>query len=188
MAFIFTSSTNIAGLVVVEPQIHIDERGWFLESYKRSEFTDAGISIHFAQISNSLSRVKGTIRGLHFQLIPYAQGKLIRCLRGKIFDVAVDLRRGSPTYLSYDAIELSQENKRLFWIPEGFAHGFCALTTNVEIEYSMTNEYSPENERSLLWNDPDVGVKWPTQNPIISQKDAAGFPASKLDHNFVWKR
>jgi len=186
MAFQFTPVTNIPSLIVIEPKVFGDERGWFAEMYKATDFVAHGIDAHFVQISHSKSGKIGTIRGLHFQLAPHTQGKLVRCIRGKVHDVAVDIRKGSPSFSKYAAVELSEENKKLFWIPPGFAHGFCALTDGAEIEYYQTQEYSPENERSLLWNDPTVGVVWPTSSPILSPRDSAGVPIDKLDYNFIY--
>lgn len=186
MAFLFHPHTVISDLILVEPQVFPDGRGWFAEIYKRSEFVSAGIDVSFSQVSQSKSMASGTVRGLHFQRIPHAQGKLVRCIRGKAFDVAVDLRWGSPTYGKHGAVELSEENKKLFWIPAGFAHGFCAIEEGTEIEYFMTGEYSPQNEGILLWNDPKLAIPWPATASVLSAKDASGEPLEKLDHNFTW--
>ena len=186
MAFQFLPYPDIKGLVTIEPNVFTDSRGWFAEMYKKSEFLAAGIEVEFAQISHSRSLPVGTLRGLHFQRQPNSQGKLVRCIRGKVFDVAVDIRRGSPTYGKHGIAELSEENKKLFWIPPGFAHGFCTILEASEIEYYMTNEYNPESEGILLWNDPALAIPWPAANPVLSPKDASGQPLSSLDHNFTY--
>lgn len=188
MAFQFTPVPNIPGLVLIEPKVFGDGRGWFAEMYKASDFVSNGIDVRFVQISHSKSASVGTIRGLHFQREPYAQGKLVRCIRGKVFDVAVDIRGGSSSFGKHAAFELSEDNKKLFWIPPGFAHGFCALSEGAEIEYYMTNEYRPDSERSLQWNDPTVGVAWPTSAPVLSVKDSGGVLLGKLDSNFTYSK
>ncbi len=186
MAFLFIPQAQIPGLIVIDPKVFADGRGWFMETYKQTDFETVGINAKFVQASHSQFAKAGALRGLHLQLAPFTQGKLVRCMRGKIYDVAVDIRKGSPAYGKHFAVELSEENKRLFWIPEGFAHGVCSLVDNSELEYLMTNEWSPQHERSLLWNDPALGISWPVRNPILSPKDALGVPLEKLDHNFTW--
>lgn len=160
---------EIKGAFLVRPQIFGDNRGYFTETYKKSEFESAGIKWDFRQDNQSFSK-KGTLRGLHFQREPYAQGKLVRVVKGKIFDVGVDLRIKSITYGKYISAILSEENKEMLWIPEGFAHGFLALEDSVVL-YKATSEYNKESEGGIIWNDPDVAVKWP-ENPLeISPKD-----------------
>jgi len=169
MPFTFTN-LEISGLVLVEPRVFPDERGFFLESYKESEFMQGGIPCRFVQDNHSLS-TKNVLRGLHFQRQPRAQGKLVRIIQGKVWDVVVDLRKGSPTYLRWLGIEISEENNRMLFIPPGFAHGFVALSESAHLLYKCTEEYDPVLDAGIRWNDPDVGVKWPVRNPIVSDKD-----------------
>ncbi|RKG87870.1 dTDP-4-dehydrorhamnose 3,5-epimerase [Corallococcus terminator] len=156
-------------VLLVEPKVFGDDRGFFLESYHSKRYADAGITGPFVQ--DNLSRsVKGTLRGLHFQE-PNAQGKLVQCLSGAVWDVAVDVRRGSPTFGRWVAAELSFENKRQLWVPPGFAHGFCVLSDSADFFYKCTALYSPETERSVHWNDPDLAIPWPVSAPLLSGKD-----------------
>jgi len=173
MPFTFTK-TLIEGLVIIEPRAFPDERGFFMESYKRSDFEKAGIIGPFVQDNHSRSK-KGVLRGLHFQRPPYAQGKLVRVSRGRAWDVAVDLRGGSPTFGTYFALELSESNRLMFWIPAGFAHGFLALDDDTELQYKCTAEYHAVSDGGLRWNDPDIAIAWPDigMAPIVSAKDAA---------------
>ncbi len=163
--------TNIREVILIKPKVFEDERGFFLEFYKKSEFENAGIKDVFIQDNHSKS-TKGVLRGLHFQLNPYAQGKLIRCVKGKIFDVAIDLRKNSPTFGKYVSVELSEENKSMLFIPIGFAHGFLTLSEEAEIIYKVSNaEYNRDYDRSIRWDDEDININWPIKNPILSQKD-----------------
>ncbi|WP_158907796.1 dTDP-4-dehydrorhamnose 3,5-epimerase [Rectinema subterraneum] len=173
MPFTFTKAP-IEGLVIIEPRAFPDERGFFMESYKQSDFEKAGIFGPFVQDNLSRSK-KGVLRGLHFQRAPHAQGKLVRVSRGRAWDVAVDLRAGSPTFGSYFALELSEENRLLFWIPEGFAHGFLALEDDNELQYKCTAEYHAASDGGIRWDDPDLAIAWPDigMAPIVSAKDAA---------------
>ncbi|MCY1042976.1 dTDP-4-dehydrorhamnose 3,5-epimerase [Corallococcus sp. bb12-1] len=156
-------------VLLVEPKVFGDDRGFFLESYHAKRYADAGITGPFVQ--DNLSRsLKGTLRGLHFQE-PNVQGKLVQCLSGAVWDVAVDVRRGSPTFGRWVAAELSFENKRQLWVPPGFAHGFCVLSDSADFFYKCTALYSPETERSVLWNDPDLAIPWPVSAPLLSGKD-----------------
>jgi len=166
-------TTPIDGLLVIEPKVFADERGFFMESFKASDFAAFGITQNFVQDNHSKSR-KGVIRGLHFQRAPYAQGKLVRVTRGRAWDVAVDLRKGSPTFGTWCAVELSADNHLLFWIPEGFAHGFLALEDDTELLYKCTAEYNPTSDGGVRWKDPDIGVGWPQigVSPLLSSKDA----------------
>jgi len=166
-------TTPIDGLLVIEPKVFADERGFFMESFKASDFAAFGITQDFVQDNHSKSR-KGVIRGLHFQRAPYAQGKLVRVTRGRAWDVAVDLRKGSLTFGTWYAVELSADNHLLFWIPEGFAHGFLALEDDTELLYSCTAEYNPTSDGGVRWNDPDIAVAWPQigVSPLLSTKDA----------------
>jgi dTDP-4-dehydrorhamnose 3,5-epimerase len=167
--------TTIADLIVIQPKIHGDGRGFFLETYREDCFTSAGIRGPFVQDNHSGSR-QGTLRGLHYQ-IRQAQGKVVRAVAGEIFDVAVDLRRSSPTFGRWEGIILSAQNKNLLWVPPGFAHGFYVLSQWAEIFYKTTDYYAPDWERSLLWNDPAIGIDWPLVNgqpPLLSEKDLHG--------------
>ncbi|WP_297445084.1 dTDP-4-dehydrorhamnose 3,5-epimerase [Desulfurobacterium sp.] len=164
--------TEISEVIIVKPRVFGDERGFFLETYKKSDFTKAGINGEFVQDNHSKSR-KGVLRGLHYQAKPKMQGKLVRCIKGRIFDVAVDIREGSPTFGKWVGVELSEENKLMLWIPEGFAHGFLTLSEEAEIVYKVSgSEYSPEHDRSIRWNDPQIGIEWPIdKEPLLSEKD-----------------
>jgi dTDP-4-dehydrorhamnose 3,5-epimerase len=164
---------EIKDVVLIEPHVFRDIRGYFMETYKFSEFSNNGIKEHFTQDNHSLS-TKYVLRGLHYQLPPYAQGKLVRCINGEIFDVAVDIRKNSPTFGKWVGVNLSSENKKMLYIPSGFAHGFLTLSDVAEIHYKMTNEYAPEYERGILWNDKEIDINWPVDDInsiIISDKD-----------------
>ncbi|WP_075056651.1 dTDP-4-dehydrorhamnose 3,5-epimerase [Thermogymnomonas acidicola] len=161
--------TDIEGVVVVKPRVFSDERGYFTETYKKSEFSRGGIDVNFVQDNESFSSAL-TLRGLHFQRKPYEQGKLVRCVRGEIFDVAVDLRPNSRTFGKYVSAILSEENRHMLWIPEGFAHGFLALKDSIVV-YKVTNEYNRESEGGIRWDDPELSIKWPMQPRFLSDKD-----------------
>ena len=163
--------TDLPGVLIIEPRVFEDERGWFMESYSYRVFKELGIDAVFVQDNHSYSKRKGTLRGIHFQNNPVAQAKLVRCTRGKILDVAVDLRKGSPTYKKWIMVELSEENKRMLFIPKGFGHAFLTLTDDVEVQYKVDQYYSKEHDRSIRWNDPDIGIDWPIEEPILSEKD-----------------
>jgi dTDP-4-dehydrorhamnose 3,5-epimerase len=173
MPFTFTKAP-IEGLVIIEPRAFPDERGYFMESYKQSDFEKAGILGPFVQDNHSRSR-RGVLRGLHFQRPPYAQGKLVRVSRGRAWDVAVDLRKGSPTFGKYFALELSESNRLMLWIPAGFAHGFLSLEDDTELQYKCTAEYNAASDGGLRWNDPNIAIAWPDIGipPLVSAKDAA---------------
>jgi dTDP-4-dehydrorhamnose 3,5-epimerase len=162
--------TSIDGLLIIKPDVFKDERGYFFESYNKERFAKAGLNMDFVQDNESKSD-KGVLRGLHFQKPPYAQGKLVRVIKGSVMDVAVDLRKESPTYGKWESVVLTEENKLQFWIPEGFAHGFVALEDNTIFNYKCTNVYNKESEGSILWNDPDINISWNIDNPILSEKD-----------------
>lgn len=165
-------STNLLGLKIIEPSLFGDHRGWFMETYNVSIFKELGINTIFIQDNQSFSANKGTLRGLHYQLDPRAQSKLVRCTRGAIYDVAVDIRKNSPTFKQWYGIELSSQNKKQLFIPKGFAHGFLTLTDDVEVQYKVDETYSPEHERSICWNDTDINITWPiNENIILSEKD-----------------
>lgn len=166
--------TDIQGLLIIEPRVFGDQRGFFMETWNESAFREAGLDLAFVQDNHSHSQ-KGVLRGLHFQN-PGPQGKLVRVTRGAVFDVAVDLREGSDTFGQWVGVELSAQNKRMLWVPEGFAHGFLTLTDETDFLYKCTAPYAPQSEHTLAWNDPAVGVDWPLADiePIVSTKDAKG--------------
>jgi dTDP-4-dehydrorhamnose 3,5-epimerase len=168
--------TDLPGVVIVEPQVHADGRGCFFESYHARRYADAGLPDQFVQDNHSCS-ARGTIRGLHYQL-RRPQAKLVRVIRGAIFDVAVDIRRGSSTFGRWVGVELSADNKRQLFIPAGFAHGFCVLADVSEVEYKCTDYYVPDDQRGVLWNDPAIGVSWPVADPMLSEKDRTYPPLS----------
>ncbi|WP_181704266.1 dTDP-4-dehydrorhamnose 3,5-epimerase [Chthonobacter albigriseus] len=165
--------THLADVVLITPKRFADERGWFMETFRQEVFSREVGPIVFVQENHSLSRPKGTVRGLHFQRHPTAQGKLVRCLRGAILDVAVDIRVDSPTFGRHVAETLSAENGRQLWVPVGFAHGFCTLEADTEVAYKVTNPYSPTDDGGILWNDPDLQIDWPvdTAGVVLSAKD-----------------
>ncbi len=177
---------EIADVILVIPKVFEDERGFFMETYKYSEFRKNGIDVEFVQDNHSKSTY-GVLRGLHYQKNPKAQGKLVRCIKGKILDVAVDIRKGSPTFGKWVSAILSEENKHMLYVPVGFAHGFAVLSEEAEVLYKTTDEYSPEHDRGILWNDPEIGIDWQVENPIISEKDK-NLPLLKdADINFEFK-
>ncbi len=164
---------NSTSLSLISPKRHSDSRGYFAETYSLKEYLELGIKVEFVQDNHSLSKELGTLRGLHFQAPPHAQAKLVRCGRGAIFDVAVDIRQGSPTYGEWNGYELTADNGDQLFIPIGFAHGFVTLEDNSEIVYKCSDYYAPESEGSILWSDPDIGINWPLNNePILNSKDA----------------
>lgn len=164
--------TKLEGVYIVEPKVFGDHRGFFMESYSKRVFEKAGLYYDFVQDNHSSSTVKGTLRGVHFQRGDKAQAKLVRCARGAVLDVAVDLRPNSLTYKQWVAVELSEENKRQLLIPRGFGHGFVTLTDHVEFLYKADNYYAPEADGGIRWNDPELNIDWGVENPILSEKDA----------------
>lgn len=175
------TQTAIPDVLLIEPKVFGDERGFFLESFNLHAFNEAtGLHVDFVQDNHSRS-VKGVLRGLHYQLM-HPQGKLVRVTRGAVFDVAVDIRQSSPTFGHWAGIELSEENKRELWIPPGFAHGFMVLSDSADFLYKTTDYYSPEFERSILWNDPAIGIEWPIAGePQLSAKDRGGLPLARAE-------
>ena len=172
--------TQIAGVLIVEPDVFGDDRGFFMESYNEREMRKIGIDAHFVQDNHSRSQ-RNVLRGLHYQ-VRQPQGKLVRVVSGTVFDVAVDIRRNSPTFRKWVGVELSAENKRMFWMPPGMAHGFIVLSDSADFLYKATDYYAPEFERTILWNDPDLGIEWPlVGEPVLSSKDAAGLPFREAD-------
>lgn len=171
---------DIAGPLIIEPKVFGDERGFFMESWNAANFAQAGLDLAFVQDNHSRSQ-KGVLRGMHFQN-PAPQGKLVRVVSGAVYDAVVDLRRSSPTFGKWTGVLLSAENKRMFWVPEGFAHGFLTLEDNTDFLYKCTSAYLPQNECSLAWDDPDVGIVWPLDGiePKLSAKDADGVPLAQV--------
>ena len=168
--------TALEGVVIIEPKVFRDARGFFLESYRADRYAAAGLPARFVQDNHSCS-APGTLRGLHYQL-QHAQGKLVRVIRGSIFDVAVDIRRGSPTFGRWVGATLSADNARQFYIPPGFAHGFCVPDQETEVEYKCTDFYAPDDERGIAWNDPTIAIDWPVTKPLLSEKDRGFQPLS----------
>lgn len=180
-----TEETPLPGLLILEPRRFADGRGWFTESWNRRAFEEAtGVRADFVQDNHSAS-ARGVLRGLHYQVSPSAQGKLVRVLRGEVYDVAVDIREGSPTYGRWAGFRLSEANRLQLWVPAGFAHGFLALTDGAEVAYKATAFYDPACERSIIWNDPDLAIEWPLDAlaapPLLAPKDAAAPPFSECE-------
>lgn len=178
--------TELDGVLIVEPKVFGDNRGWFMETYSSEKLAPLGIAVDFVQDNHSFSAQKGTLRGLHFQMHPKAQSKLLCCTRGTILDVAVDIRKGSPNYTKWVAVELSAENKRQLFIPAGFAHGFVTLTDDVEVQYKVDQYYAPECDRSIRFDDPAIGVDWGVNDPVLSQKDLGAPLLKDSDCNFTY--
>ena len=176
---------SIPDVILIEPQSFSDDRGFFFESFKESDFFSNGIDKNFVQDNFSHS-VNGVIRGLHFQKAPKAQSKLVTVLKGKIFDVAVDIRKNSPTYGKWVSEILSGDTHNLLYVPEGFAHGFCVISDEADVLYKVSNEYSQEHERSIIWNDPKLNIEWPIKKPVISNKDNKLSLLENLDNDFVY--
>lgn len=165
------TKTKLDGVVIIEPDVFGDNRGFFMESWNKKKMEEAGLYYDFVQDNHSKSTVKGTLRGIHFQKGDKAQAKLVRCVKGAVLDVAVDLRKNSHTFKQWIGVELSAENKKQLLIPRGFGHGFVTLTDDVEFLYKADNYYAPEADAGIRWNDPDIGVEWGLENPILSEKD-----------------
>lgn len=180
------TKTGLEGVLIVEPQVFGDNRGWFMETYSKEKLAPLGIDVDFVQDNHSFSAKKGTLRGLHFQMNPRAQSKLLRCTRGRLLDTAVDIRKGSPNYMKWVSVELSGENKRQIFIPKGFAHGFVTLTDDVEIQYKVDDYYAPDCDRSIRFDDPAIGVDWGVKDPVLSQKDLSAPLLKDSDCNFVY--
>lgn len=185
MSFDF-QSLEIPEVILVEPKVFEDERGFLMETYKLSDFASSGIRENFIQENHSRS-TKGVLRGLHYQNPPFAQGKLVRVVKGEIFDVAVDIRKGSPTYSKWVGVILSEENKNMLYIPEGFAHGFCVLSEVTDVIYKTTNVYSPQSEAGIAYNDADLNIEWPIEEPILSEKDKRSPALREADIRFYYK-
>ena len=179
------TQTDVKDLIVVEPNVFGDNRGWFSESYNFEVFKQNGINIEFIQDNHSFSAQKGVLRGLHFQNDPKAQTKLVRCTKGRIWDVAVDLRTSSPTYLKWFGVELTADNHKMLLVPQGFAHGFITLEDNTEVQYKVDNVYDKPSDRSIKYNDPMIGIKWPIMDVILSDKDNNAPLLEDSDVNFI---
>ena len=179
--------TSLPGVCIIEPQVFGDKRGYFMETYSKRAFHELGIDTVFVQDNQSFTARRGSLRGIHFQNAPYAQAKLVRVTRGAVMDVAVDLRRGSPTYCQWSAVELSAENKRMLYIPRGFGHGFKTLTDDVEFCYKVDSLYSRECDRGIRFDDPAIGVDWgEVRRELLSQKDTSSPLLCDSDCNFVY--
>jgi dTDP-4-dehydrorhamnose 3,5-epimerase len=177
------TKTFIEDLLILQPNVFEDARGYFYESYNKQSFLDNNINIDFVQDNQSLSQ-KGVLRGLHFQNPPFAQGKLVRVIKGAVLDVAVDIRKNSPTYGKHYSIELNEKNKTIFWIPPGFAHGFLTLADDTIFSYKCTNYYNKASEGSLLWNDPSLAINWGINEPSLSEKDKEAESFKTFNSNF----
>lgn len=180
--------TKLPGVLLLEPRVFGDHRGYFMETYSQRTFRELGIPCDFVQDNQSFTAQKGTLRGIHFQQQPMAQGKLVRVTRGAALDLAVDLRRGSPTYLRWVLEELSADNKRMLYIPRGFGHGFVTLTGEVEFVYKVDQFYDPACDRSIRFDDPDIAVDWGVAQPILSEKDRTAPRLKDSDCNFTYDR
>lgn len=175
--------TGIKDLWIIKPRVFEDPRGYFFESYNQQSFAKHGLNMNFVQDNQSLSH-RGVLRGLHFQAPPFSQGKLVRVITGAVLDVVVDIRKNSPTFGQHFAIELNEEDKTMFYVPEGFAHGFATLRDHTIFSYKCTNVYNKESEGCLLWNDPVLGIDWKLENPLLSEKDLLGIPLKDLPSPF----
>jgi len=177
---------RLPGIKLIEPDVFEDRRGFFMESYNEVKFAELGVHCRFVQDNHSLSVERGVLRGLHYQLKPRAQAKLVRVIRGAVYDVVVDIRRGSPTFGQWEGFVLSAENKLQLFVPRGFAHGFCTLEPNTEVLYKVDDLYARDLERGIAWNDPALGIPWPIENPILSDKDARHPPLADAEFNFIY--
>jgi dTDP-4-dehydrorhamnose 3,5-epimerase len=176
--------TQIPDLVMIEPEVHADERGFLVETFREARWRELGIDVEFVQDTHSRSG-HGTLRGLHFQTNP-GQAKLVRCLRGRIWDVAVDLRRSSPTYGRWDGYELDDERHRQLYLPVGFAHGFCVLSEQADFAYKLSSYYDPATEAGIAWDDPEVGVEWPISAPMLSERDSSAPSLAEIADSLPW--
>ena len=179
--------TKLEGVYILEPTVFEDHRGFFMESYNKKDFEEIGLYFDFVQDNHSLSVKAGTLRGLHYQLNPKAQTKVVRCLRGAIYDVVVDIRKGSPTFGQWVGVILTADNKRQIVVPKGFAHGVLTLVPNTEIMYKVDEYYSPEHDRAIRWDDPTIGIDWPVSTPILSDKDRNAPLLEEAEINFYYE-
>lgn len=179
--------TKLAGVKIIEPRVFKDHRGFFMESFNQRKFSEFGLNYDFVQDNHSLSEDKHVIRGLHYQLNPMAQTKLVRVITGAIYDVVVDIRRNSSTFGKWVGVTLSADNYQMLLVPQGFAHGFCTLIENTHVQYKVDAYYSAEDDRGIRWNDPDLAIAWPTLNPILSKKDTEQPLLKDAEINFQYK-
>lgn len=179
--------TGLPGVKLIKPLLYSDHRGFFMESYNRITFLKQSLSYEFIQDNHSLSVEKNVLRGMHYQLGPKAQTKLVRVTTGEIYDVVIDIRHGSPTFGQWEGFFLSASNKLQLLVPQGFAHGFCTLTPNTEVQYKVDALYSPDHDRGIAWNDPALAIDWPTSNPILSDKDGKHPVLAEAEINFVYE-
>lgn len=180
-------ATNLIDAYILEPKVFEDHRGFFMETYNTQLLEKQGLTFNFIQDNHALSKERGVLRGLHFQLEPYAQTKLVRVTSGAVYDVIVDLRHGSPTYGQWQGFILSADNKRQLLVPKGFAHGYCTLEENTEFLYKVDNYYSPQHDRGIAWNDPQINIDWPISNLILSDKDMKQPLLAEFDPKFIYK-
>lgn len=180
-----TIKTNVPDLLIVEPKVFRDERGYFFEAHNQKKLKEAGLDVTFVQDNESKSQ-RGVLRGLHFQKPPYAQGKLVRVIKGAVLDIAVDIRKGSPAFGKYHAVKITEENKKMFWIPPGFAHGFVTLEDETIFFYKCTDYYNKESEASIFWNDPNLNIDWGVEDPVISEKDQKAPYFAHFDSPFTY--
>ena len=179
--------TKLKDAFIFEPKVFGDHRGFFMETYNTQFLEEQGFSFNFVQDNHALSKESGVLRGLHYQLEPFAQTKLVRVTRGAVYDVIVDIREGSPTYGQWEGFILSEDNKRQLLVPRGFAHGYCTLVENTEFVYKVDNYYSPKHDRGIAWNDLDLNIDWPISNPILSDKDKEQPKLKDLETQFIYK-
>jgi len=179
--------TALDGVKIIEPKVFRDSRGFFMESFNYEQFQEHGLEYNFIQDNHSLSLDKHVIRGLHYQLNPHAQTKLIRVITGAIYDVAIDIRQDSPTFGKWIGITLSDNNYRMLLVPKGFAHGFCTLTANTHVQYKVDDYYSPKNDKGIIWNDPTLAIDWPTSSPVLSEKDVNQPLLENAEINFKYQ-
>lgn len=183
----FVTSTNLLGVILIDPTVFGDNRGFFMESYNLQRFKEQGIACEFVQDNHSLSVESGVLRGLHYQLNPKAQSKLVRVSAGAIYDVVLDIRQGSPTYGQWEGFILSSSNRRQLFVPQGFAHGFCTIVPNTEVQYKVDEYYSPEHDRGIAWDDPALAINWPIVQPELSEKDKMHPTLENAEINFVYE-
>jgi dTDP-4-dehydrorhamnose 3,5-epimerase len=176
--------TRLDGVVLIEPDVHGDERGFLVETFRDDAWRELGVGVDFVQDNHSRSS-RGILRGLHFQTVP-GQAKLVRCLRGRIWDVAVDLRRDSPTYRQWEGHELDDERHRQLFVPVGFAHGFCVLSDVADVAYKLSSPYDPATEAGIAWDDPDIAVEWPITDPALSERDRSGPRLAEVADSLSW--
>lgn len=182
-----TSPSPLPEIVIIEQTVFNDSRGWFCESYSKRSMKQHGIDVEFVQDNHSYSIKKGVIRGLHYQKPPFAQSKLVRCTRGRVFDVVVDIRHGSPNFAKWFGIVLSRENRKQLFIPKGFAHGFLTLEDDCEVQYKVDNFYSHQHDRSIKFDDPDIGIEWGLAEVVLSDKDMKAPRICEIDRDFTWE-